>query len=189
MRISNLRVLFFTVAVAGLFGCVNDLAEVNRMFNDNASRTEIALDVEILYSDSAIVRVRVLSPKLVRHLEGTLPTDKFPEGIHVDFLDEDGEISSVLDAHSGERISRENKMIARDSVVLQNNIGEKLETSELIWDEKTAIVYTDKFVKITKPDEIIFSYGFRAKQDFSEYELLSVVARMKVDEFSEDLKN
>ncbi len=184
------KTLFIGLIAGTLFlSCVNDLSEVNRMFNDDASRTEVATDVEIIYSDSAIVRVRVQGPKLIRYLEGTMPTDVFPEGVHVDFLEKNGEVSSVLDARIGERVTRESKMYARDSVVLRNNVGEKLETSELIWDEKSGMVYTDKFVKITKPDEVIFSYGFRAKQDFSEYELLSVVARMRVDEFAQELKN
>ena len=63
-----------------------------------------------------------------------------------------------------------------------NNQNEQLETSELIWEEARGRVYTDKFVKITKPEEIIFAYGFRANQDFTVYELLSVTGRVKVND-------
>jgi hypothetical protein len=170
------------------YGCVNDLAEVNQLFEKAETGTEVARDIEMLYSDSAIVRVRIIGPTLVRHLEAEKPYDEFPDGVHVDFLDADGTVSSTLDAQHAERYTRENIVIVRSdinqgmSVTLENDKGERLETSELIWDEGDAKVYTNKFVKITKPEEIIFAYGFEAKQDFSEYKLQKVVGRVKVDE-------
>jgi hypothetical protein len=93
-----------------------------------------------------------------------------------------------LDAERADRYTRDKKVIARSDinksnpVILQNNLGERLETSELIWDEAKGQVYTEKFVKITRPEEIIYAYGFVAKQDFSEYELKKVVGRFKVDD-------
>ena len=107
----------------------------------------------------------------------------------MDFLEKDGTISSTLDAEHGERFSREKKVIVSDNVILRNNLGEKLETNELIWDEVQGQVYTDRFVRITKPEEVILAYGFRANQDFTEYELLKVVARLKADEFESSFKN
>ncbi|MCB0665251.1 MAG: LPS export ABC transporter periplasmic protein LptC [Saprospiraceae bacterium] len=171
-----------------LAGCVNDLAEVNQLFEQAETGTEVAKDIEMLYSDSAVVRVRIIGPTLIRYLEGDKPRDEFPDGVHVDFLEEDGSVNSTLDAQYAERFTRENLVIVRSNlndgipVILKNNRGEKLETSELIWDEGDSKVYTDKFVKITKPEEIIFAYGFTANQDFSQYTLQKVVGRVKVDD-------
>jgi len=173
-------------------GCVNDLSDVDRLFENTNPGVEIARDVEVMYSDSARVRIVITGPKLVRHLDKINPRDEFPEGLHVDFLDENSEVESTLDALIGIRYPRDRKIIVRDTanhVVLESIRGEKLETSELIWDEKEGTVFTDKFVKITKPEEIIFAYGFRAKQDFSEYTLLSVVAKWKIEEFENQFKN
>ena len=172
--------------------CVNDLTEVDRLFQATDPGLEIATDVEVMYSDSSGVRVIISGPTLIRHLDKANPYDEFPDGLHVDFLNDQGEVESTLDAQVGERYPRENKVIVRDTanqVVLENIRGEKLETSELIWDEKEGTVYTDKFLKITKPEEIIFAYGFQAKQDFSEYTLLSVVAKWKVEDFENQFKN
>jgi LPS export ABC transporter protein LptC len=167
-----------------IFGisCVNDLGEVDRLLDPEAGRTEWAKDVEIIYSDSVAVKVRITSPLLVRNLDQITPYDEFPDGVFVEFFDSNQNISSTLSAKYGIRYPRTKKIIVRDSVVLQNIQREQLETSELIWDENNKVVQTDKFVKITKPEEIIFAYGFRANQDFSEYELLSVAGRVKVEE-------
>ncbi len=187
-----MRLLLFTLVVF-ISGCVNDLAEVNQLFDETRTGVEIARDIEMLYSDSAIVRIRIQGPTLLRYLEDEKPRDEFPDGVHVDFLDTDGSVNSTLDAQYAVRYTREKQVIVRadinqgTTVVLQNDKGEKLETSELIWDEAESKVFTDKFVKITKPEEIIFAYGFNAKQDFSEYTLNKVVGRVKVNE--QEFKN
>ncbi|NND34195.1 MAG: hypothetical protein HKN76_16530, partial [Saprospiraceae bacterium] len=130
--------LLFTL-VLFITSCVNDLEEVNQIFEKSEPGVEVAKDIEMLYSDSAIVRVRVISATLVRHLESDKPRDEFPDGIHVDFLDPDGTVNSTLDAERADRYTREKKVIARSDankttpVILQNNLGERLETSELIW--------------------------------------------------------
>ncbi len=175
-----------------LTGCVNDLEDVDRLFEASDPGVEIAKDVEVMYSDSARVRVIIKGPTLVRHLDKANPRDEFTEGVHVDFLDDQSEVESTLDAMYGVRYPREHKIMVYDTidhVILQSVRGEKLETSELIWNEKEGTVHTDKFVKITKPEEIIFAYGFRAKQDFSEYTLLSVVAKWKIEDFESQFKN
>jgi LPS export ABC transporter protein LptC len=187
-----MRLILFAMVVF-LSGCVNDLAEVNQLFDETSTGVEIARDIEMLYSDSAIVRVRILGPTLMRYLEDEKPRDEFPDGVHVDFLDADGSVNSTLDAQYAVRYTREKQVIVRSdinegtTVILQNDKGEKLETSELIWDEAESKVFTDKFVKITKPEEIIFAYGFSAKQDFSEYTLNKVVGRVKVND--QEFKN
>ena len=167
--------------------CVNDLAEINRLFNESEAGVEIATDVEIFYSDSAYVLVKIVGPTLMRYRDNFKPRDEFPDGLHVDFLNKSGTVNSTLDAKIGIRYNRDKIIIVRDSVILQNMLGEKLETSELIWDENEQIVYTEKYVKIIKPDEIIFAYGFKANQDFSEYELTAVQARIKMEDFKEEL--
>lgn len=172
-----------------IVGCENDIAAVNELFRAFEPGVEIATEIDMLYSDSALVRVRVQGPTLVRHLDKLKPHDEFPEGLHVDFMEDDGSISSTLDAEHGDRFTREKKVIVRDNVVLRNTKGEILETNELIWDELKGEVYTERFVRITKPDEIILAYGFRANQSFTEYELRKVVAKLKADEFQEELKN
>ena len=188
-----IRTLLIVSSLFYLIACVNDLEEVNQLFEKSEPGVEVARDIEMLYSDSAIVRVRVIGATLIRHLESDKPRDEFPDGIHVDFLDPDGTVNSTLDAERADRYTREKKVIARSDidktspVILKNNQGERLETTELIWDESKRQVYTDKFVKITRPEEIIFAYGFVAKQDFSEYELKKVVGRFKVDD--EEFKN
>lgn len=100
----------------------------------------------------------------------------------------DFSVRSVLTAKMATRYQEEGKIIARDSVVLTTIKQEKLETEELIWDEKTAKIHTDKFVKVTQPGEVIYGFGLEAEQDFSYWKILVPKGRIKVEQLNEVVK-
>ncbi|MEM6965254.1 MAG: LPS export ABC transporter periplasmic protein LptC [Bacteroidota bacterium] len=171
-----------------LISCENDLAEVNRIVSQEELRYETMTDVELLYSDSAILRVRVRGDKMLRHLQANEAKQEFTEGIEVDFFGPTGRTQSELTAKYAIRYESKNEITVRDSVVWQSKRQERLETEELIWDEKQNKVYTKKFVKITKPEEILYGYGFEADQDFTRWEIQVPTGKIKVKGLSEDLK-
>lgn len=174
------------LSLLALAACKNDLAEIEALADDYSTEVETAKEVEILYSDSAQVRVRVTGPTMLYHLDQSTPFQEFPDGVLVDFFDDKGEVTSQLTAQYGIRYENKAEVVVRDSVVWQSNEGEKLETEELIWDERRNKVYTKKFVVITRPDEIIYGHGFEANQDFSYSRINAIEGRIKVEESATD---
>jgi LPS export ABC transporter protein LptC len=112
------------------------------------------------------------------------PRQEFPLGVQIQFMAPDLSVRSTLTAKTAVRRQEKGEIIARDSVVMLTAKGERLETEELIWDEKTAKVYTEKFVKVTKPGEIIYGYGLEADQDFTYWKILVPKGRIKVDQLN-----
>ena len=188
--IINLRysILFFFITMLFLTSCENDLAEIEKTISPDELKYETMRNVELLYSDSAILRVKVMGDKMLRYLDVNAPTQEFPEGIKVDFFDLNGRTQSVLTSKYAIRYEKKNEIIVRDSVVWESKKNEQLETEELIWDEKQNKVYTKKFVKITRPGEIVYGYGFEADQDFNRWEINAITGRIKVDGLSKELK-
>ncbi len=169
------------------FACSNDLEEVNALFETIDTDIEHATDVHVIYSDSAKIRLKVNGPKLERHVGPKDPKDVFTDGVHVEFMDENQVPLSWLDAKYLERVERENLVTVRDSVVLYNTENEKLETSELIWDEKNEYIYTDKFVRITQPEkgDTSYGYGFETNKQFTEFTIKkNFSAKMNVKDIS-----
>ena len=183
---------FFVLSLLSAFlfltSCENDLAEVERMVNKDEIKYETMNDVELLYSDSAILRVKVMGDKMLRYLDVNTPTQEFPVGVNVDFFDQRGRTQSELTSKYAIRFEKKNEIIVRDSVVWESKAGDRLETEELIWDEKSNKVYTKKFVKITRPGEIIYGYGFEANQDFTRWEINAITGRIKVDGLTKEFK-
>lgn len=147
---------------------------------------EEARNVDIIYSDSAQLRVRIQGPLLRRYVYRFRVDEEFPEGVAVTFFDQHGNASAWLHARYAIRVPYEHRTTVRDSVVLYNTVGERLEGPELIWDEENKTISTEKFVKITRQDEIIYSRGFKSNQEFTRYELYAVEGNMLFDELAPD---
>ena len=180
-------VLFFFLVAFFLTSCENDLEEIKSVATSDELKYETMKNVELLYSDSAIMRVKVMGDKMFRYLDINTPKQEFPEGIKVDFFDPSGRTQSELTAKYALRFEKKNEIVVRDSVVWESKKMEKLETEELIWDEKMNKVYTKKFVKITRPGEIVYGYGFEANQDFTRWEINAITGRIKVDGLADEL--
>jgi len=168
-----------------LIGCNGQQIEKQQDYSQEDTNVEVGREVEILYSDSALVRVRVSGPILHYYSDRDNPRQEFPNGVKIDFLAPDQSIKSVLTAKTAVRRQEKGIVTARDSVVMTTIKQERLETEELIWDEKTAKVRTDKFVKVTKPGEIMYGYGLEADQDFSYWKIIVPKGRIKVEQLKE----
>jgi len=182
--------LFFASFFTILFfcSCENQLAEVEKFIPEDFVGKENFKDIEILYSDSAIVRVRITAPHMVRFLDRREPRQEFDGGIVVDFFNERKRITSKLSAKHATRYEKKKEILVRDSVVLESVGDQKLETSELIWDEKEERIHTNKFVMITTPEEKIWGYGFEANQEFTRWKIKAIEGELQVKDLEEDVK-
>ncbi len=176
------RYRYLFLLFVGLAACDQVAKRADVLYTQDDTVVEVARDVEILYSDSAIVRVRVTAPTLHNHTEREDPRQEFPDGIKIEFLTPNLTVRSTLTAKFAERRQDKGLVVARDSVVLTTVERETLETEELIWDEVAQKVRTDKFVKVTKPGEVIYGFGLEANQDFSYWKIIVPKGTIKAEQ-------
>lgn len=158
-----------------LFACSNDLERVREIGLQDTEQypVETIKDCEIIYSDSAKVRV-VLNATHMDRFVGEEPHVVFSKGVRVQFLNPDGEKESELTADYAIIDEQKHLMEAKRAVKVQNVNGDLLETEHLIWDEEAAEVSTNEFVKITTQDEVIYGEGLVANQDFTKYTIKKI---------------
>lgn len=173
--------LLFVFLLSAFLACENDIAEVQKYISKDLVAVETAKEVEMLYSDSAIVKVRVKSPTMVRHLDRNEPRQEFPDGISMEFLSPNHRTTSRMTAKYAIRYEKDDKVIMRDSVVWLSEKKETLETEELIWEEGKDKVYTKKFVVIRKAEEIIYGHGFESNKEFTEWRINAIQGRKKIN--------
>lgn len=135
---------------------------------------EYAVNIEMLYSDSARIKAKINAGLMVKYNNQRDSYEEFLNGIKVVFFDQEEQVSSILTGKYAIRYSGEDVIYIRDSVVWESIREEKLETSELIWDDRKQLIYTKKFCVIKRPGEIILSQGFEANQDFTEIKLNAI---------------
>lgn len=142
------------------------MEEVNKVSNNRVLPLETGLDVTINYTDSGTTKAYVKAPLLERYATEDKNYTEMRKGIQVDFLDKSGRIESFLKANYAIRYDREKKMTARNNVVVMNTDGDTLRTELLNWDEASQKIYTDKLVRITTKDEIIWGDGMESDVAF-----------------------
>lgn len=137
--------------------------------------------VELIYSDSAIIKVIVNAPMMHTIKDKKNPRQEFPDGIKVDFYNGSSKSASWLTAKRATRYDRKKQIVMQDSVIWRSMKNEILESEELIWNESTKKVSSNRFVKITTKDDIIYGYGFEAEEDFTKWKILAPQGTMSVD--------
>ena len=173
--------LVLVIAVASILftSCKTDLEEAKLITSRANTNIETGKDVEILYSDNGIVRIKAEAKTATRY-NTQKPYMEFSDGMKMFFYSATGEVESTLTARYATAVENSNEMTARDSVVVINNKGERLDTDELIWDETKKTIYSNTFVRISTADEIIYGKGMVADQNFSNYVVKSITGIVKV---------
>lgn len=136
--------------------------------------------ITLFFTDSSKVKIKLKAAKQL-----ILENDdrEFPDGVYIEFFDENEKVSSVLFADRGYYIKRENHYKAVGNVILYNvETKDELSTEELIWEPDKETVHTDKFVTIKSDDEIHTGEGLTADQDFGSYTILNPSGTLSIDE-------
>jgi hypothetical protein len=181
---ANHSQLVFTFFLATcLAACVVDEPDLSKYMTKTIDNVEEAKSIDIIYTDSSYKLFNLKAPLMRRVFSRYGVSEEFPEGIEVTFFDKNDQPRSWLTAATARRDQASRRVIVQKNVVLRNDAGDVLHGPELIWDEKTKEIFTDRFVKITRADgTLIYSYGFKSNESFTRYELNAVSGDMVLDE-------
>ena len=162
--------------------CAKDSIEkVNSITSELNAPNMSVLNTEIIYSEQALIKVKVTSKELNRYLNIEEPYTEFPQGLFVQFYDSTGVAYSYIRANYCIYDETEKIWTAKSDVESVNSDGDTLNTEFLVWNQQTERVYSDQYVRITNKDGIIHGKGFEAKQDFSDWKILGSSGTISVE--------
>ncbi len=154
-------------------GCENDLREVEKVSKRTQSaQVDKSLEVEIIYSDSAKVKARVLAPELL-HFKTKKPYYEMLKGATVIFFDENKKESGRIVSDYALMHEKSRIVEMRRNVVGTSQRGDVFKSDELIWDPaRPKPIYSTKMVNVTQPNgNILFGNGFSSDEGFKYWEL------------------
>jgi len=185
MVLKAARILFpyslVSLFLIALLSCENDIEKVRLFISPEKTPVETAKDVELLYSDSARLKMKMTAPEMNRY-ESPKEYIEMPRGVVLLFYDDSGQVNSQLTANYALRHQDNGKMEAKNNVIVVNNKGERLDTEHLIWDEEKQKLYTKSKVTITTADEVLKGDGLESNRDFTEYRILKPSGSMMVED-------
>jgi len=157
-----------------LFSCKNDIQQLKATLDKSIVNVERAEDVTIIYSKDGATKATLFTSHFT-HIQNVDPSYiEMKKGLKVEFYNDSLQVQSTLTAKYGKYFEQNGNVLVRDSVVVTNLKKEQLNTEELVWNEKLQKFYTEKFVKITTPTQIIYGDGLESNQNFSEYKIINI---------------
>ena len=156
-----------------LVACTNDPKLVQNFVGDKEQPIEEIIDATLVHTENGKIKIKIEADKIER-FQDQQPGLIFSEKMEVYFYNDSSELQSTLMANYASIDEDTKIMLAQNNVVLTSNDDKKLETEELVWDEKQEKIYTDKKVKITTGKEVVYGEGFTSNSDFSKYSITKI---------------
>jgi len=126
-------------------------------------------NVTMLYAEKDILKMKMTGKKVLEFENGDR---EFPEGLFLEFYNEQGQLTSTLAANHAYFFKREYQWRGRGHVEVKNlETQEQLNTEELYWKPDTKRIFSDKFVTIREAGDVIYGEGLEAAQDLSDYRI------------------
>ena len=167
-RILYMKSIIVLLGAIMLLACKNDIKEVNALAEREKRPDMTGENLELVYSDSARIKYRVLAPEYIKVNREKEKYEEFPKGIHVLSYDPAGKMIGSIKAKYAKKLEDEMLGEARNEVVIINAEGKKLETELLYWDMKKELIYSDRYVKLSADGQIIEgNNGFHSDQNLN----------------------
>lgn len=165
-----------------LFSCgQNEMEKVKELTDREELPIRTSYGVEMTYTDSGRKQMKLFAEQMDHFDDEEGARIEFSNGFHVIFFGKNDSIDSEMEAQDGILYETENRMIARNDVVVRNSKGERLNTEKLIWDRDSGKVFTDNFVKITRDKGVIHGNGLEAEEDLSSYRIREITGEWYFD--------
>lgn len=167
---------------AMFFSCGNDIKEVQDFLADKNLPIAIAKNVNMIHTDSGIVKTRLISP-LINDFSNRKkhPYREFPKGIQITTFENND--STTLIADYARTFDKTFISEVKGNVVITNHTnGSKLYTEQLFWDQSTNYIYTEKNFTFYRELDTIKGRGFEAKEDLTKYNTKNTSGSIYVNE-------
>ncbi|WP_169719462.1 LPS export ABC transporter periplasmic protein LptC [Olivibacter sitiensis] len=174
----NKRMLLPLVAMAALLlsACENDLKEIQRVSSLSETPQDISLGVELIYSDSAMVKAKLISSKMIQHGD-TSKFYEFPDDILVIFYNEKQQEDRRVTSKYGIYREKEQLVELRNNVVATMADGTVFKSEELYWDDGRRIFYNTLPLTITSPNgDIVEGTSFESDENFKNRKIMNMTS-------------
>jgi LPS export ABC transporter protein LptC len=153
------------LAMTLFFGCESNFKEVQQINFTEFTPSGDADKVNLKYTDSGLIKVVLISPKMLDFGTVSFPFTEFPKGVDVTLYDEKGKKTRVTSKYAvSYKITGIIDLQGNVKIISEN--GQKLETEQLYFDQKNEWFYTEKKFKFTDLKGTSNGQGIDFSKDF-----------------------
>ena len=172
MRVSRWGVVLFVafpVLWSACSGSKNEVVEgVDNVAEVPTLRT---LGVKTLISDSGVTRYRIEADEWLIYENAQEPYWFFPQGLYVEKFDSVFVPEALIQGDTATYFKNRQLWRLDKNVRIENTKEEVFLTSQIFWDQRKREIYSDSFIHIETPDEVIEGYGFTSNEQMTRYRI------------------
>ena len=167
-----------------LWGCENDIERINMLTDQTETPILKSKNIEVIYSDSARVKVHIIAAAYQSFPDVDPPYDEFPEGMEVYFYNDSMKIESEIRSDYTIYYPKVQLWHATGNVIARRlDNGDALYTEELFWDMENEIIYSDSYTRVHNEENILYGKrGFKSDQNLSNWQLIGSSGTINVQD-------
>ncbi|MBS1781762.1 MAG: LPS export ABC transporter periplasmic protein LptC [Bacteroidetes bacterium] len=164
-----------------LFSCKNKTSEINELLAKSVFAEDKADEVVIIFSEDGKVKGRLFATQFIINEQAKPSFMDARKGLRIESFDDSTNLQSTLTAKYARYYPQQGNILIRDSIIVVNKKGERLQTEELVWNDKLKKFYTGKPVTIKTNTQTMYGDGLEANQDFTWYQITNIKGVMQVN--------
>lgn len=173
-------VILLTIGV--FFSCRNKIEEIKAITDYNNYPLQTTYNAEYYFTENGVLKNKLEAKKLERY-ETKDTSRTVVSGGFVLYVYDDNNVTASLRAENGVYYPKQHILKAIDSVKLENEKNQILETSTLTWLQDSDKVFTNDLVKVTSQQGVIYGKkGLVSNSSFTKYKLIEPVGEFNIKE-------
>jgi len=172
------------ICVLLVSACENSLSDIRKIASKEEEKPiSRSTGVDVIYSDSAKVKARLITPLMIELDDPKSPYQEMPKGVKITFYDDNIHEKGTITSDYAIRLVKENKITFRKNVVATNAQGETFKSEELIYDQTSKKIYTNKPVQINMGNgDVMQGVGANSNESLYPWHIEQSTGIFKVDE-------
>lgn len=169
-RYSGIVVMCLLLAVSA---CKEDDRLGKTKIDPKTMPTLSTRNVATVISDSGYTKYKVVTPLWNVYNEVETPYWDFPEGVYLRQLDHDMKVVSTVAADSAVYFPGKKLWELYGSVEIDQKEKAYFFSQRIFFDDRNRRIYSDTFIHIKTPTQILEGIGFESNQDMTKYRVLT----------------
>lgn len=164
MRSLKAKAIIATIFIV-FASCESNFKDVQKINFSEFTPSGEADNFNLKYTDSGKIKSILISPKMLDYSNVEYPFTEFPKGIDVTLYDENAKKTFVT-ANYAISFKGTDIIDLQGNVVIKTESGQKLETTQLYFDQKNEWFHTEKSFKLSAPNGVSYGEGIDFSKDF-----------------------
>ncbi len=177
------KIFYIILCFFVLVDCKNNKEKIKSLAPPAQRPSHKTKHVTLLYSDSTKLKATLKSGEMISYDKNEPePFIFFPHSIEIIFYNYQQIPTSTLSANQAVYFTKTQKAYLKYNVNFFNDKKEHLVTENLIWNQNTGKITSDKNIKIITPTQIISGKGIECEEDFSDYTIKNITGIIQIND-------